>query len=265
MSTESPPRFVSIERRGPVLLIGLNRPGKRNAFTRPMLAELAAAYALLDTDDDVRCGVLFAHGAHFTGGLDLAEVGPALSAGESLIPDGGRDPFRLEYSGAKPVVAAAQGWVMTLGIELLLAADIRVAARDSRFAQFEIRRGLYPFGGATIRFPAQAGWGNAMRWLLTGDEFDAEEALRIGLIQEVAVDAAAALDRAVAIATTIATKCAPLGIEAVLQTAQLALKGGPDAGIAQLRPHLTRLLASADWVEGGRSFAERRDATFVGR
>ena len=81
---------------------------------------------------------------------------------------------------------------MTLGIELLLAADIRVAAADARFAQIEVNRGIYPFGGATVRFPQVAGWGNAMRWILTGDEFDAEEALRIGLVQEVAADAGAA-------------------------------------------------------------------------
>ncbi|MDT5300538.1 MAG: hypothetical protein QOG79_3780, partial [Mycobacterium sp.] len=71
------------------------------------------------------------------------------------------------------MVAAAQGRCLTLGIELLLAADIRIAASDTRFAQMEVLRGIYPFGGATIRLPRQAGWGNAMRWLLTGDEFDA--------------------------------------------------------------------------------------------
>ena len=85
-----------------------------------------------------------------------------------------------------------QGWCLTLGIELLLAADIRIAAAGTRFAQLEVQRGIYPFGGATIRLPRHTGWGNAMRWLLTGDEFDADEALRIGLVQEVAADAAAA-------------------------------------------------------------------------
>ena len=74
------------------------------------------------------------------------------------------------------MVAAAHGRCLTLGIELLLAADIRIAAADTRFAQIEVLRGIYPFGGATIRLPRQTGWGNAMRWLLTGDEFDATEA-----------------------------------------------------------------------------------------
>ena len=71
----------------------------------------------------------------------------------------------------------------TLGIELLLAADVRIAATGTRFAQLEVQRGIYPFGGATPRLPREAGWGNAMRWLLTGDEFDAAEAHRIGLVQ----------------------------------------------------------------------------------
>src|SRR3984885_13624400 len=89
-----------------------------------------------------------------------------------------------------PLVAAAHGWCMTLGIELLLAADVRIAATGTRFAQLEVQRGIYPFGGATLRLPREAGWGNAMRWLLTGDEFDAAEAHRIGLVQQVAADAA---------------------------------------------------------------------------
>ena len=117
---------------------------------------------------------------------------PRIASGQDPFPDDGRDPWRLDGDWTKPVVAAAQGWCLTLGIELLLAADIRIAAAGTRFAQLEVLRGIYPFGGATIRLPRQTGWGNAMRWLLTGDEFDADEALRIGLVQEVAADAAAA-------------------------------------------------------------------------
>src|SRR5271165_686010 len=177
---------ITVERDGHVLLMGLNRPTKRNAFTMQMLADLSRAYARLENDDDLRAGVLFGHGEHFTAGLDLVDVVPALTSGQALYPVDGLDPFRLNYTWTKPVVAAAQGWCMTLGIELLLAADIRVAAVDTRFAQIEVLRGIFPFGGATLRLPQVAGWGNAMRWLLTGDEFDAAEAHRIGLVQEVA-------------------------------------------------------------------------------
>jgi enoyl-CoA hydratase/carnithine racemase len=208
--------------------------------------------------------VLFAHGEHFTGGLDLVDVGPSFASGESPYPEDGRDPWRLDGPWTKPVVAAAQGWVMTLGIELLLAADVRVAAADARFAQIEVRRGIYPFGGATVRFPQVAGWGNAMRWILTGDEFDAQEALRIGLVQEIAADGAAALERAKAIAVTIAEEAAPLGVRTILTSAQRARDEGDRAAFDQLAPDVVKLFGTADGAEGMQSFIERRKAVFTG-
>ncbi|MFI8232694.1 crotonase/enoyl-CoA hydratase family protein [Streptomyces sp. NPDC085900] len=255
---------VTVERHGRVLLMGLNRPAKRNAFTRQMLSELSTAYGLLESEDDLWCGVLFAHGDHFTGGLDMLDVGAELASGTFDAPEGGRDPWRLDGPWSKPVVAAAQGWVMTLGIELLLAADIRVAARDTRFTQYEIRRGIYPFGGATFRFPQQAGWGNAMRWILTGEEFDATEAHRIGLVQELAADGPAAIARATEIATLIAEKSAPLGVRTALASAHLAHEHGESAAIERLRPDIARLFSTADGAEGIQSFIERRDAHFTG-
>src|SRR5437660_12115851 len=127
---------VTVERRGHVLLMGLNRPAKRNAFNLAMLDQLAAAYYDLEADDEIRCGVLFAHGDHFTGGLDLAEVGPVI--GQGGLPFSRprrRDPWRKARVWTTPVVAAAQGGTMTLATEPLLAADIRIAAADPRFAQ----------------------------------------------------------------------------------------------------------------------------------
>ena len=256
---------VSVERDGHVLMIGLNRPEKRNAFTQVMLAELARAYALLESDESLRAGVLFAHGEHFTAGLDLVDVGPSIASGTDPMPEDGRDPWRLDGTWSTPVVAAAQGRCLTLGIELLLAADIRVAAADTRFAQIEVLRGIYPFGGATLRFPREVGWGNAMRWILTGDEFDAAEAHRIGLVQEVAADADAALARAREIAHTIADHAAPLGVRATLASAHRARDEGDAAAIAHLRPEVTRLFGTEDAAEGVQSFIERRPATFSGR
>jgi enoyl-CoA hydratase len=259
------PSPITVERDGHLLLIGLNRPEKRNAFTLEMLAQLSRAYARLETDDEIRAAVLFAHGDHFTGGLDLVDVGPALATGQSPYPAEGRDPWRLDGAWSKPVVAAAHGWVMTLGIELLLAADIRIAAADARFAQIEVNRGIYPFGGATARFPRTAGWGNAMRWILTGDEFDAEEARRIGLVQEVAADAEAALTRAKQIATTIAEEAAPLGVGKILASAHRAREEGERAAFERLVPDVVELFNSEDGAEGMQSFVERRKADFRGR
>src|SRR5271154_6136558 len=256
---------VTLERDGHVLLIGLNRPHKRNAFNQAMLTDLARAYGLLESDPSVRVGVLFAHGDHFTGGLDLVDVGPSIAAGDLPLPDDGRDPWRLDGFWTTPLIAVAHGWCMTLGIELLLAADVRIAAAGTRFTQLEVQRGIYPFGGATIRFPREAGWGNAMRWLLTGDEFDAAEAYRIGLVQEVADDAAAPLARARGIAQTLAERAAPLGVRATLASALLARQQGEAAAIERLRPDVTTLFASADAAEGVQSFIERRQAHFQGR
>jgi enoyl-CoA hydratase len=256
---------VTLERRGRVLLMGLNRPAKRNAFNVELLVELGRAYETLERDEDLRCGVLFAHGEHFTGGLDLAEVGPALADGSLTYPEDARDPWRNDGKvWATPVIAVAQGWCMTLGIELLLAADIRVASADTRFAQLEIQRGIYPFGGATFRLPREAGWGNAMRWLLTGGEYDAEEAYRIGLVQEV-TEAGRQLDRAVEIAESIATRSAPLGVRTTLESARRALVEGDAAAAARLTPDMVALLGTADGAEGMMSFIERRPAKFTGR
>jgi enoyl-CoA hydratase/carnithine racemase len=264
-SPEAQEVAVKVERHGPVLLMGLNRPAKRNAFNLAMIDQLAAAYHDLETDDELRCGVLFAYGDHFTGGLDLAEVGPLIREGRlDLSRPGHRDPWRKDGPWTTPIVAAVQGWVMTLAIELLLAADIRIAASDARFAQLEVRRGIYPFGGASIRFPRDAGWGNAMRWLLTGDEFDAAEAYRIGLVQEV-VEPGRQLARAIELATTIATKAAPLGVKTTLASAHRARLDGEAAAFARLDADVAELFDTEDGREGVRSFIERREARFVGR
>src|SRR5678816_4046750 len=146
---------------------------------------LSRAYGELERDGELRVGVVHAHGEHFTAGLDMPQWAPVLAKGQFIIPEGAIDPLGLRSQVSKPIVIAVQGTCLTLGIELLLAADVRIAARSTRFAQIEIKRGLYPVGGATLRFPREVGWGNAMRWLLTGDEFDAAEAHRIGLVQEI--------------------------------------------------------------------------------
>ncbi|NMO04476.1 crotonase/enoyl-CoA hydratase family protein [Gordonia sp. TBRC 11910] len=256
---------VTVERRGHVLLIGLNRPTKFNAFTIAMLEELGRAYHLLETDPDLRCGVLFGHGKHFTSGLDLAQVAPKIDEGVlNYSQPGLRDPWRKDGSWTTPLITATHGLVMTLGIELMLAADIRVTSSDARFAQMEINRGIYAFGGATVRLPQQAGWGNAMRWLLTGEPYDAAEAHRIGLVQEV-VEPGRHLDRAIELAEYISAKSGPLGVRTTLESAHRARIEGEHAAFARLEPDMTALLHTEDGREGMLSFIERREARFTGR
>jgi enoyl-CoA hydratase/carnithine racemase len=145
----------------------------------------------------------------------------------------------------------------------MLATDIRIAASNARFAQIEIKRGLFPFGGATIRLPREVGWGNAMRYLLTGDEFNAEEALRIGLVQEV-VEPEQLFIRATELAQVVSLQ-APLGVRTTLKSARLAIAEGEEAAIQQFLPDLQEIAQSEDIKEGILSFIERRPANFKGR
>ena len=237
-----------------VLTIGLNRPAKRNGFTREMLHDLGRAYAELQNDASLRCGVLFAMGDHFTAGLDLPSFGTGLLEDPlALAPAAdGIDPLAIHGEPCrKPVIVAVQGICFTIGIELILAADIRIAAPTTRFSQLEIKRGLYPLCGATFRMPQQCGWGNAQRWLLTGDEFDAAEAYRIGLLQEIAEDP---LARALEVATRIAEQ-APLAVQASLASSRTG----------RIDDWRQRIAESEDLKEGIRSFQERRQARFTGK
>jgi enoyl-CoA hydratase len=256
---------VVTERRGHLLLIGLNRPEKRNAADFAMLQQLALAYGELERDPDLRVGVVHAVGDHFTAGLDLADVGPRLGPnGLEIVPEGGINPWQVDGTAlSKPVVIAVQGTCLTLGIELMLASDIVVAAESTRFGQIEVSRGILPFGGATIRFPRAAGWGNAMRWLLTGDLFDAREAHRMGLVQEIVPDGRE-LHRALELADRIAAQ-APLAVQATLASARTALRDGAAAAETELQPALARLAASTDARIGMEAYLSRQPAHFQGR
>lgn len=257
-------RVVTRQKVGHVLLIGLNRVAKRNAFDLEMRSELAMAYAEMENDPDIRVGVFHAWGDHFTGGLDMEKVGNALREGRGGLPEGGIDPRQLSGpQRTKPVVSAVQGWCLTFGIELLLATDVRICADDAKFSQMEVSRGIFPFGGATIRLPREVGWGNAMRYMLTGEVFSAPEALRIGLVQEV-VPAGEQLQRAFELASLIA-KQAPLGVSAMLASARTAQIEGEEAAASGLVSEMVRLMDTEDGAEGVASFLQRRPAEFVGR
>ena len=246
------------ESRAPLFFITIDRPAKRNAFTPAMLTQLAEAYTAYEADAACRCAVVGAAGDHFTGGLDLTHVAPHIAAGNTLFPPGSIDPFDMRSPRrTKPVVVAVKGWCLTLGIELMLAAD------DTKFSQHEVQRNLMASGGATIRMAERAGMGNALRYLLTGDFFDAGEALRLGFVQEV-VPAGEELHRAVALAETVAAQ-APLAVRATLANVRLAFEHGPEAAIATFTETQRTLMASDDAKEGLAAFEERRPGRFKGR
>jgi len=256
---------ITVDRDGHVLLIGFDRADKRNAADFQLLQELSLAYGELERDPELRVGFVYAHGDHFTGGLDLADVGPRIGAdGLDITAEGGIDPWQVSGQRlSKPVVIAVQGTCLTLGIELILASDIAVAAESTRFGQIEVARGILPFGGATIRFPRAVGWGNAMRWILTGDQFDAAEAHRIGLVQEVVPDGEQ-YDRGLELARKVAAQ-APLAVQAALANARTAVRDGDAVAEAGLQPELVRLASSEDAAIGMTAFVTRTPAEFVGR
>jgi enoyl-CoA hydratase len=255
---------VVAEPQGRVLSIRIDRPAKRNAFSLAMLRDLADAYTRLEREGDLWVGLLWAEGEHFTAGLQLDQVGPHMAEGKPLFSPECIDPMSLRHPiRTKPVVCAVQGIVFTVGLELMLAQDIVVAADNCRFGQIEVSRGIMPTGGATMRFVERAGWGNAQRYLLTGEEFNAAEALRLGFVQEV-VPAGREKDRAMEIALRICEQ-APLAVRASLASSRRFAEHGPIAAAQELDATQRNLSQSEDSKEGLLSYLERRKADFKGR
>jgi enoyl-CoA hydratase len=253
---------IRTEVDGRVFRIIVDNVAKKNAFTPDMMARLSDAFTAFDGDDELWVAVLAFAGEHTTAGLDMPKFfGPNAERRDS--PPGNVDPFALKRRTLKPVVAAVQGLCLTVGIEMMLAADIVIAADTSRFCQMESKRGIAPLGGAHFRFLTRTGWGNAMYHLMLCDEFDAQRALQIGLVQEV-VPAGQQIARASEIAHRIARN-APIGIRAMKEAALKFIQAGEAMAIAGIPAIHTAVMGTEDAKEGIRSFIERREAQFQGR
>ena len=232
-----------------------------------MARQLVDALTRLDEEEELWVGVIFGHGDHFTAGLDLPQWTERMkqgsrkqAAGDEQVPV---DVMGLGRACRKPIITAVKGITFTFGIELALAGDIVIAAEDCRFSQLEPKRAIHATGGATIRFVQRCGWGNAMYHLLTSDEFDAAEAHRIGLVQEV-VPTGRELERALELAEQVAA-CGPLAVQATKASSRRYMLEGFDSAVAAMGPVQAELLASEDAAEGVQSFIERRAAQFKGR
>jgi enoyl-CoA hydratase/carnithine racemase len=253
---------IRSEVEGRVVKITVDNVRKKNSFTPELMRDLAQALTDFDRDDSLWVAVVCAAGEHTTAGLDMPKFfGPNASRVE--MPAGGIDPFALERRTTKPVIAVVQGLTLTVGIEMMLAADIAIAADTARFCQLESRRGIAPLGGAHFRFLSRTGWGNAMYHLMLCDEFDAQRALQIGLVQEV-VPFGKHIDRAMELAHQIA-KNAPIGLRAMKEAALRYVAAAEAAAIAAIPAIRERVLGTEDAAEGIRSFLERREARFSGR
>jgi enoyl-CoA hydratase/carnithine racemase len=259
------PGKVAIERRGPVLLMGIDRPQAENRADPPIIIGLGKALYQLEHDDGLRVGVLHGIGPDFCMGIDLPAFAAAVAAG--IIPV--KDPDYIGVLGlapplrSKPLVIAVQGGTQFLGHEYFLAADIRVAASDAVFRQAEVTRGIFPGGGATVRFPREAGWANAMRYMLTGDTWDTQEARRMSLVHEV-TEPGKQLDVAVGLASKIAA-AAPLGVRATLASARQALAADEATALAAVQPTFARLQQTEDFKEFQRAVREGRPPAFHGQ
>ena len=257
---------ITVERRGDIVLVGLNRPFIHNRLDPPTRVRLAETFYQYEHDPSLRAAVLFGHGDNFSRGIDVEASQAAIIAGRRTLNAAKvGDPLcKTLPHRTKPVVVAVHGDTWNLGHELYLASDIRVAAADTRFGQDENTHGRFPGGGATVRFVAEAGWGNAMRYMLTGDHWTAEESFRMGVTQQVAPTRHAALDAAIAIARKIAA-CAPLSIKATLRSAHHVVDPIEADALSKLDAEYGALYRTEDFVEGRRAEAEGRPPRYQGK
>jgi enoyl-CoA hydratase len=252
-----------VDKRGPVLIVTMNRPEARNALSGPMLAGLTAAWDRVDTDPEIRVCILTGAGGAFCAGADLKAMTAShpgdsarqmdLSVIESLLK--GR---RL----TKPLIAAVEGPAIAGGTEILQATDIRVAGESARFGVSEPRWGLYPLGGSAVRLVRQIPYTIAADLLLTGRHIKAPEALALGLIGHVVPDGEA-LAKALELAELIAAN-GPLAVQAILRTIR-ETEALPENEAFRLDAKLgMAVFQSEDAREGPRAFAEKRSPVFRG-
>jgi enoyl-CoA hydratase/carnithine racemase len=260
-----PDTKLSIERRGQVALFGLNRPTVQNRLDPETFRALATAIYDYDHDASLRAAILFGHGDNFSRGIDVEAYRAVANSGGPLAGLT-RVVNPLNYGQAqrtKPLIAAVHGDTWNLAHELFLSADIRVAAANTDFGQDENSHGRFPGGGSTVRFVREAGWGNAMRYMLTGDHWTAVDAFRMGTLQEIAKTPEAAIDRAIEIATKVAA-CAPLGVQTTLASAHLAIDSDEAQAFSKLSAQYGGLYRTKDFIEGLTAQAEGRPPVFHG-
>lgn len=244
---------------GRIVVVTIDRPEARNAFTPEMRTALDRAMDHFERDDATYVAVVTGAGERaFCAGADLKVSVPAASATRSLP----RPPTERVLSGVtKPVVAAINGACIGGGLELALATDIRIAANHAVFALSEVRWGIIPGGGGCARIPRQIPWAIAMEMLLTGAPIDAQRAMQVGLVNRV-TSGDRVLEAALEVATVIAQN-APLAVRAAKRVAQETAELA--TAFAYEAAYVAQVLATEDAREGPRAFAERRYPTYEGK
>lgn len=259
-----------VEQQGAVMIVTLNRPEAKNAFSPEMLLGMYKAWRRLDEDDALMCAILTANGDTFCAGMDLkaGADGEQRSTEEFMtlmgeVPNIHWQALLRDNRPNKPLILAAEGYALAGGTEILQGTDIRVGAENAIFGVTEVARGLYPMSGSTIRLRRQIPYCLAAEMLLLGDHITAQQALDFGLINRV-VPAGQTL----AVAHEIADKiCAngPLAVRAVMRSLREHQECMSEEDAMLASDELAQpVFASADAREGMRAFKEKRPANFTG-
>jgi enoyl-CoA hydratase len=250
--------------RDAVATITINRPDKLNALDHTVIAELGDAAGRLHDDGEIRGAIITGAGSKaFVAGADIGEIakqGPVEGKARSLA---GQRVFRSLERCDKPVIAAVNGFALGGGCELAMACHLRVASDSARFGQPEVKLGIGPGYGGTVRLPRLVGRGRALELLLTGSMIDAQEAHRIGLVNRV-VPADRLIAECQELLGTILEN-GPLAVRACLEAVDAGLDTGLDEALL-LEANLFGLLSgTADMREGTAAFVEKRKPVFRGR
>jgi len=260
-----------VEQQGHVLIVTLNRPEAKNAFSPEMLLGMYRSWRLLDEREDLYCAILTANGDTFCAGMDLkaGADGEQRSTEEFMelmgeIPNLHWQALLRDNRPNKPLILAVEGYALAGGTEILQGTDIRVGAENAVFGVTEVRRGLYPMSGSTIRLRRQIPYCLAAEMLLCGEHISAQQALDFGLINKV-VPAGTTLDAAREYAASICA-AGPLAIQAVVRSLREHQECLREEDAMLASDELAGpVFASADAKEGMRAFKEKRAANFLGR
>lgn len=252
-----------VESAGPIATLTLNRPRVLNALNAQLFAELDHALDALVSDPAVRVLLLTGAGEKaFAAGADIQELALASALEGQAIARRGQQLFsRLETCG-KPVIACINGFALGGGCELAMSASFRIASDNAKFGQPEVKLGLIPGYGGSQRLPRLIGRGRALKLLLTGEIITAQQALELGLVEEI-VPPAGLIPRAHELAQIIAS-IAPIALRETLHTVHTGLDLPLDAALALEAAAFGVCCGTADKNEGTAAFLEKRTARWTG-